>query len=282
MEEMGCVAVCVALFVVALVVWLTWFVGLWLLAALAAYWITRRMREWHQENPFRDPSREWVVHVVAGLEAVLANIAIGVGLLTVAQFVANLCVWLFTDVQSFDEKLPAWLWNSEHGLATLRGVLVKTLHPRIVLPLIAAALFMSISRPDWQPVKRLFAARKHLARALQVATVVTSASFFTAEYASLHEQSFVQVRRQAVAQEGQLSHVYANQIAAAAWVKHDLETATPVRRQQYAAYVSTLESVSHRDRVREGGGAARASLERLVASRFRDARRLHRVEGGRA
>jgi hypothetical protein len=233
----------------AIAIWFTWSIVIWFLASIALFRIFDALKDRFEESRRQSGASTFRLSLVAGLREVLLSITIGVGLLTLAQLFVNLYGWLFADMQVFDTKLSERLWSGEKAVESLRDVLVGIFRPRVTLLLLASTLFLRVARPDWGPIKLVFGARRRLSRALQVVTVLASATFFTAEYSAIHEKGFAEARLSLLKEERDSAERRAVRVAAWEWLTHELSTASPSERKAFVTFAHSASATRHAQRL---------------------------------
>ncbi|HKP95773.1 MAG TPA: hypothetical protein VJ385_08450 [Fibrobacteria bacterium] len=244
----------------AILIWLTWYVGLWLLGAGAVFWLLGRVKARMQVGVVRSPAGRMWRAACEGLYDMFRCVLVGLALLAAIQLVANAVIWISGPGTLFDEEVANALWSSEERLIAVRRLLTGILSPRLTLILLAAVVFLGVARPEWKPVKRVFGARVWVGRTAKVSLVLASTSFFAAEYAALHEDGFVQVRLSHIERAHQRTAEALHQLVAFQWLESQISQSSPMDREDIATLLREAGKRPH------GTGVLFAEGDRLTAA----------------
>lgn len=255
MEELGntIFGLLLAIFVIALFVWLTWYVVLWLAGSLVLYlifrWRAKRAAEEVATSGTGRLRQSLRQSLYEGLRDTILCAVWGLAVLTLVQLVLNAVQWITGPDEMFDAAVTRALWSSEALVGTLRHRLTTVLSPRITFPLLGAAVFLSVYRPDWRPVKRVFGVRSWVGRMAKVALVISSMSFFTSEYAALHESGLVQLRLQRIGEAHDRSTKALHRLVAAEWTAAQLTQASPSEKADTVTFLKAADKSGYGARI---------------------------------
>lgn len=257
MDEVGksLWALLLAMFVAAVFLWLTWYVGAWLGGLVVVYLVVRWLAQRAADQQGTIGASRLKQALYESLRDTLLCGVWGLALLTSAQLIVNAIHWIFGDGTLFSAVVTSALWSSEGFVMGLRRFLTTALSPRISFPLLGAAVFLSLFRPEWRVIKRVFGVRSWVSRAAKVALVVSSMSFFTTEYVSLHEDGPAQERMLSLVRAHSRTAEGLHRLVAAKWTAAQLAQASPAEKTALATLLKAADSSGYGRRVIDAEGA---------------------------